>query len=277
MIPKSIYTNENISKIPTRSHISPYLQAILINNKSLKPILLLNMYIPTHPQDIHLIVELQNQILTLKTQHANHLTILAGDFNRDILLKGKTHQGLHTPPNPTDQEWAHFRQISNLKFVHNPCSLTKQGGHNYTSTSYINGFYTIIPNTANLLSSTITNLNQNSDHYPVQLQLNPNSIVIKDHTTPTNLPRITYTIPSKSLQNLQTTFLEKQNLAIANLTKTLQQEHLTPAQWANAQTTLQEIINSLSECIEHTCMTKPTPPLPNKVKNQGSFLPRTQK
>lgn len=241
MIPKSIYTNENISKIPTPSHISPYLQAILINNKPLKPILLLNMYMPTHPQDIHLTLELQNQILTLKTQHDNHITILAGDFNRDILLKGRTHQGIHTPPNPTDQEWAHFTQINDLKVVNNLWSLTRQGGHNYTSTSHIDGFYTNTPNTANLLSNTITNLNQNSDHYPVQLQLNPNSIVIKDHTTPTNSPRITYPISPKNLQTLQTTFLEKQKLAIKNLTRTLQQDHLTPAQWENAQTTLQEI------------------------------------
>ena len=154
--------------------------------------------------------------------------------------------------------------------------LTTYGHSHYTSTSHIDGFYTNIPNTANLLCSTITNLNQNSDHYPVQLQLNPNSIVIKDHTTPTNSPRITYPIPSKSLQTLQTTFLEKQNLALTNLTNTLQQEHLTPAQWENAQTTLQEIINSLSQCIEHTCMTKPIPPLPSKVKTQGGFLPRIQ-
>ena len=161
---------------------------------------------PTHTQDIHLILKVQNQILTLKTQHANHLTILAGDFNRDILLKGGTHQGIHKPPNPTDQEWAHFTQINNLKVVNKPWSLTKQGGHNYTSTSHIDGFYTNIPNTTSLLSSTITNLNQNSDHYPVQPQLNPNSIVIKAHTTPTNLPRITYPIPSKSLQTYKPHF-----------------------------------------------------------------------
>ena len=240
MIPKSIYTNENISKIPTPSHISPYLQAILIKNKPLTPILILNMYMPTHPQDIHIIPDIQNQILTLMTQHANHQTILAGDFNRDILLKGRIYNGIPTTPNHNDQEWARFTQANNLNVVPNPKPLTRQGGHNYTSTSHIDGFYTNTSHTPNLISHTITNLNQNSDHYPVQLQLNPNSIIIKDHNIPTNQPRITYPIPPKSLQTLQITFLEKQNLAIENLTKILQQDHLTHTQWENAQTTLQD-------------------------------------
>lgn len=89
MILQTIYTNENITILPTPSSISPYLQAILINNKPITPILHLNMYIPTHPQDIHLIQEIQNQIQTLVHNHYKHQIILARDFNRDITLRGK--------------------------------------------------------------------------------------------------------------------------------------------------------------------------------------------
>ena len=77
IIPKSLYTNENITKISTPSQISSYLQAILINNKPLTPLLLFNMYMPTHPQDMHLIQEIQNQFQTLVRRHHNHEVILA--------------------------------------------------------------------------------------------------------------------------------------------------------------------------------------------------------
>ena len=160
--------------------------------------------------------------------------------------------------------------------IKNPICFTRQGGHNYTSTSHIDGFYTNIPNTTNLQSHTLTNLNQNSDHSPVLLQLAPNTVVIKEITTPITTPRITYPIPPNNLQNLQTTFLDKQNLPIENLTQILQQDYLTLTQWEDAQHKFQEITNSLSQCIEQTCMTPPTPPLPNRVKSQGGFLPRTQ-
>ena len=137
MIPKDIYTNENITKIPTPSSISHYLQIILINNKPITPILLLNMYMPSHPQDTHLIQDIQNEIRTIIHRHHNHHIILAGDFNRDILLKGRSSNGLITPPNQDDYEWARFTHNNGLTVVNNPTSFTRQGGHNYTSTSHI--------------------------------------------------------------------------------------------------------------------------------------------
>ena len=276
MLPISIYTNENIVKVPTTSTISPYLQIIIIKNKPLTPITILNIYMPSHLEDIHLIPEIQDQIHKITLQHPNHITIQAGDFNRDILLQGRTSNSITTPPNMEDQEWARFTQNNGLKVIKNPICFTRQGGHNYTSTSHIDGFYTNTPNTTNLQSHTLTNLNKNSDHYPVILQLAPNTVVIKETTTPTNTPRITYPIPPNNLQNLQTTFIDKQNLAIENLTQILQQYHLTITKWEDAQHKFQEITNSLSQCIEQTCMAPPNPPLPNRVKSQCGFLPRTQ-
>jgi hypothetical protein len=81
----------------------------------------------------------------------------------------------------------------------------------------------LFPNHTTLQSCTITNLNENFDHYPVQLQLTPNSIIIKTTSTFNTDPIFTYPIPHTNLQNLQTTFLDKQNLAISSLTRILQQ------------------------------------------------------
>ena len=188
MFPKSIHTNENITKIPSPSNISPYLQAIEIKNNPITPILLINMYMPTHPQDLHLLQDIQNHIQTLVRTHSTSHTILAGDFNRDILLQGRSSNGITSLPNTNDYEWARFTQNIGLHIIHNPTSYTRQGGHNYTLTSHIDGFYTNIPNHHTLLSHTLINLDQNSDHYPVQLQLAPNSVIIKTKLTPNSNP-----------------------------------------------------------------------------------------
>ena len=188
MIPKIIHTNDNITKIPTPTTISPYLQVIKIQNKPITPILLINMYMPTHPQDLHLIQEIQNHIQTIVQNHSTFHIILGGDFKRDILLKGRSSNGITSPPNPHDHEWAHFTQRLGLKTINNQDIYTRQGGHNYTATSHIDGFYSNLPNHASLQSHTLTNLNQNSDHYPVHLQLAPNTIIIKTKTTPNTRP-----------------------------------------------------------------------------------------
>ena len=276
MIPKTIYSNENITKIPTPSPISPYLQAIMIKNKPITSILLINMYMPTHPQDLHLLQEIQTQIQNLIRNHPTSHTILAGDFNRDILLKGRSSDGITSPPNPNDYEWARFTQNIGLNIINNQTSYTRQGGHNYTLTSLIDGFYSNAPNHNTLQCHTLSNLDQNSDHYPVQLQLAPNSVIIKTTIPHNPNPRLTYPIPENILQSLYTTFLDEQNLTITNLANTLKQENLTRQQWEEAKSQFQEILNSLSKCIEQTCMSQTMPPLPHRAKLQGGFLPRQQ-
>ena len=89
--------------------------------------------------------------------------------------------------------------------------------------------------------------------------------------------QIIYPISPRNLQKLQTTFLHKLKLAIENLTLMLQQDHLTNTQWEDAQYKLQKITNFLNQCIEQTCMAKPTLPLPYRVKIQRGFFPQTQK
>ena len=114
------------------------------------------------------------------TQHTYYQKILAEDFNREILLKIIIYKGIPTVPNSSNQKWARVIQSNDLNIIDNLTILTGQRGHNYTSTSHIDGFYTNVPNASNIQSHTITNLNQNSYDYSVKLQLTLNSIVIKE-------------------------------------------------------------------------------------------------
>jgi hypothetical protein len=52
MIHKNYNFPRNIKKIPSPPDISPYLQIISIGNKPLKIIILINLYMPSHPEDI---------------------------------------------------------------------------------------------------------------------------------------------------------------------------------------------------------------------------------
>lgn len=60
MIHTFIYTSENINKSPTPANIAPNLQAIIINNNPFTPLLKLQMHMPTHQEDVHLIQEIKD-------------------------------------------------------------------------------------------------------------------------------------------------------------------------------------------------------------------------
>ena len=107
-------------------------------------------------------------------------------------------------------------------------SHTRQRGFNYISTNHIDGFYSNLPNHNHLQCHTITNLNQNSDHYLVQLLLPQYRIVIKESNLHTNNPWITYPIHPANLRKLKITFQETQSLAITTLTTTLQKRTTHP-------------------------------------------------
>ena len=65
----------NVTKIPTPTNISPYLQIIKINNHPLIPWLIIHMYMPTHLEDTHLIPHLMNEITNQINTHPNHIYI----------------------------------------------------------------------------------------------------------------------------------------------------------------------------------------------------------
>jgi hypothetical protein len=91
-----------------------------------------------------------------------------------------------------------------LQYIPTDTNYSYQGSNNYTSTNLIDGFYTKTQqNTSKVLSftlKTILNLKQNSDHYPICLDIPPNNIVSKKRTpAPNNKPKILNSIPSKNI------------------------------------------------------------------------------
>ena len=79
----------NITKIPSRANISPYLQTIHVKNYPLQPWPIIHLYMPSHIEDIRLIPTIQQTIKIQIDVHPNHTYILCGDFNRDIALIGR--------------------------------------------------------------------------------------------------------------------------------------------------------------------------------------------
>jgi hypothetical protein len=87
----------NITKIPTTTNISPYLQIIKITNHPLPAFFLIHLYMPIHNEDVNLIPIILDTIFN--HIHNNHISniILCGDFKRDIAL---TPKGLREPKRP---------------------------------------------------------------------------------------------------------------------------------------------------------------------------------
>jgi hypothetical protein len=79
----------NITKIPTTTNISPYLQIVKITNHPLSTYFLIHLYMPTHNNDITLISTFQTTIFNHVYNNPLNNIILFGDFNRDIALIGK--------------------------------------------------------------------------------------------------------------------------------------------------------------------------------------------
>ena len=60
------------------------------------------MYMPTHLEDIRLIPNIKTTITSQITVHPDHIYIMCGYFNQDIVLIGRQNDNLHTPPQEED-------------------------------------------------------------------------------------------------------------------------------------------------------------------------------
>jgi exonuclease III len=266
----------NVAKIPTPANISPYLQIIKINNHPLLPWLIIHMYMPTHLEDTHLIPSLKTVITNQITAHPNHIHILCGDFNRDIALTGRQNNNNTTPPQEKDIQWKNFTTTLNLEYIPTNTNISRQGGYNYTSTSLIDGFYINSPNNNRFTSTTNTNMNLNSDHYPITLHIPLNMLIARPpppiNITPT---RILNPIPPENLEIFNIEFFEANSTQLNELTSLLENHnHLTHNQWQDACITLDNIIEKISIIIEKTCKAAPIPTLTNRTAQQGGFLHR---
>ena len=169
----------NIKKIPSLPDISPYLQIISIENKPLKSIILINLYMPRHLKGIQLIAIIRDTILETINKYPNHTMLLCGNFNRDVAFIERHLDGIHNPLDINDIIWEKFTKTNGFKYITTNTAFSRQGGKNYTATNLIDGFY--IKDTQNTSLKNITNINemQNSYHFPIHLEIPPNFLIAK--------------------------------------------------------------------------------------------------
>ena len=119
-------------------------------------------------------------------------------------------------------------------------------------------------------------MNLNSDHYPVTLHIPQNTLITRSPLpVNTTLTRILNPIPPENLEIFNIEFYEGNSTQINELTILLENhQHLTPEQWQEACTSLDYIVNKISETIVKTCKAEPLPNLTNRTSQQGGFLPR---
>lgn len=210
LIHLSIYSNEKITEVSTSTNISPYLRAFKITT-NLSP--LSSSYTHTHP---HIKKPYTLSCIKRRNPHPKDSSPSPQIYTRKRL------QQRQTTNNTRRSLLGRINHNLGLHVIPNQESISRQGDHNSTSTNLIDGFYTNLHNHTLLTSNTLINQNQNSDHYPVYLQLAPNNILIKSKRLPPNHPRITYPKPQSNIQNLLTMFLKNNNL-----TNTLQNNQHT--------------------------------------------------
>jgi exonuclease III len=107
----------NITKIPTTTNISPYLQIIKLTNHPLTTYYLIHLYMPTHNDDITLISTLQTTIFNHIHNNPTSNIIMFGDFNRDIALIGKQTGTTKSAPSQQDLEWKQFTNSLHLQYI----------------------------------------------------------------------------------------------------------------------------------------------------------------
>lgn len=88
----------SMAKIPTPADISQFFQIIHVANQPPQPWLLVDLYMPSHEDDLPFNPTIQETVTNQINGHPDHTYILYGDFNRDIALNGRQNDQQTTPP-----------------------------------------------------------------------------------------------------------------------------------------------------------------------------------
>jgi hypothetical protein len=100
MIHKNVNYFENIIQIPTPRNISHCIIVLQITNKLLTPLLVVNLYMASHPTNYYLplipITQRPNPNPHQKPPYTQ--SDFNKDFNKDVLLDGHLHNNI--PQNP---------------------------------------------------------------------------------------------------------------------------------------------------------------------------------
>ena len=213
-------------------NIAPYLQIIHIKNHPLQSWLIMHIYMPSHNEDLRLICIIQQTIEEQIIAHPNHTYILGGDFNRDIALIGRQNENGNTPLQEEDILWRTSIENQTFTYIPTNTNYSRQGGHNYTSTNLIDGFFIKTKNPTLYTSTTITEQNLNFDHLPITLHILPNTLLAHQPTnTPNQTTRVMNPIPQENLEKFNTKFFEENGIQLNNLSTLLSIEQLNQEQW----------------------------------------------
>ena len=107
----------NIIKVKIEPNLTPYLQIIKINNHFPNQIIIINLYISLHQNDLHLIPNILDNVTTTINKNQNHIIILGGNFNKDIALIGCNNEHIHIPPNENDHQWHKYITQLNYQYI----------------------------------------------------------------------------------------------------------------------------------------------------------------
>ena len=161
---------------------------------------------------------------------------------------------------------------NNFTYISIDTTYSREGSHNYTNISLLDGFYYKGPLT-NLTSHTLLNLQQNSNHFPLKLTLPQHTLLARPPCqTHQNLPRLLNPISQNKLDAFNQHFFTQHSLLINELTTFFQPSHLSLAQWNNVCSQLDSIISLLSFTLQQTCIVLPIPILIVHTNSLGGYL-----
>ena len=230
---------------------------------------------PTHNEDIRLIPIIQQTINTQIMTYPNHTYILCGDFNRNVALIGRQNEHGNTPPNEKDLMWKAYTENIALTYIPTNTNFSRQGSHNYTHTSLIDGFYIKTQNPTLFTFTMLMEQNLNSDHLPIILHVPPNILLARQPPPITNHTTIIKKSHStRKSRKFKTKFFEENAIQLNEMTILLSKNHLNQEQWQQACNHMDQIIQKISKTIKNTCSMALLPTLTNKTTQQGGFLPR---
>jgi hypothetical protein len=196
---------ENSTKMPTPSRISPYLQIIQITNHSIQPWLLINLYMPSHEEDLPLSLKIQDSISQHIHASLNHHIILCGDFNKDNALLGQHTTNNFILSSRIDNKWRTYTNTLDLTYIPTNTTYTHQGWNCYTNTNFIDNFFLHSSNSHFYHSHTHITINFKSDHFQIYLYIPSNTLLSKPPIPPlTNTSYILNPIPLASLTQFNT-------------------------------------------------------------------------
>jgi hypothetical protein len=124
------------------------------------------------------------------------------------------------------------------------------------------------------IANTILNLKQNSDHYPICLNIPPNNILSKKPiNAPNNKTKILNPIPPENINIFRIKFAKTNSNQIQQLINLLLYDTtLSQNQWQQVCEQMDQIVQNISKIIEDTYTAPPIPILTSLTNKQGGYL-----